>query len=31
LSLALLKGEFVKGDTIRFTVDDTGEKLVFGH
>jgi ATP-dependent Clp protease ATP-binding subunit ClpB len=31
LSLSLLKGEFVKGDTIRFTVDDTGEKLVFGH
>jgi ATP-dependent Clp protease ATP-binding subunit ClpB len=31
LSLALLKGEFVKGDTIRFTVDESGENLVFGH
>jgi ATP-dependent Clp protease ATP-binding subunit ClpB len=31
LSLALLKGEFVKGDTIRFTLDDAGQGLVFGH
>ncbi|MDT8378781.1 MAG: ATP-dependent chaperone ClpB [Desulfotignum sp.] len=31
LSLALLKGEFVKGDTIRFTLDDSGQGLVFGH
>ncbi len=31
LSLSLLKGEFVKGETIRFTVDDTGQGLVFGH
>lgn len=31
LSLALLKGAFVKGDTIRFTLDDAGQGLVFGH
>ncbi len=31
LSLALLKGDFVKGDTIQFTVDDAGQGLVFGH
>jgi ATP-dependent Clp protease ATP-binding subunit ClpB len=31
LSLALLKGEFVKGDTIRFALDDSGQGLVFGH
>jgi len=30
LSLALLKGEFVKGDEIHFTLDDTKEGLTFG-
>ncbi|MFN2358244.1 MAG: ATP-dependent chaperone ClpB [Desulfotignum sp.] len=29
LSLALLKGEFVKGDEIHFTLDDTKEGLTF--
>ncbi|MCF8091291.1 MAG: ATP-dependent chaperone ClpB [Desulfotignum sp.] len=29
LSLALLKGEFVKGDTIRFTLDETKQGLLF--
>jgi len=29
LSLALLKGEFVKGDEIRFTVDETKQGLLF--
>jgi ATP-dependent Clp protease ATP-binding subunit ClpB len=29
LSLALLKGEYVKGDEIRFTLDETKQGLVF--
>jgi ATP-dependent Clp protease ATP-binding subunit ClpB len=29
LSLALLKGDYVKGNTIRLTLDDTGQGLVF--